>query len=83
MLLIFAYVTLVSLTIVHVIAREEAGDRSNSLRAVVGSLERDYFALSHGVGEKDGVSIGLAPVSNTEYVYRPGAVASENGHSEL
>lgn len=73
-MLVFVYVTFVSLTIVNVIARKEAGDQATALRAVVGQLERDYFAFSDGVTEDNGSALGLSPVSDTDFVYRPGAV---------
>ncbi|TSC85854.1 MAG: hypothetical protein G01um10148_762 [Parcubacteria group bacterium Gr01-1014_8] len=75
-IVVFAYITLVSISIVNVIARKEAMDSATALRAVVGQLERDYFATSHGVTLQSGDSLGLSPVSDTEFVHRPGAVGT-------
>jgi hypothetical protein len=83
-LLAVSYLTIVSMSIVNVIARKEATDRAVALRATVGELEREYFALSGNLTAANGDIIGLAPVSDTHYIYRPGAVGSANGvRSEL
>lgn len=74
--LVFAYIAFVSLSIVNVIARKEAMDSATALRAVVGQLERDYFALSNGVTSQSGDTLGLSPVSDMNFVHRPGAVGS-------
>lgn len=79
LILVFAYVSFVSLSIVNVIARKEANDQATALRSVVGSLERDYFALSQTVGAANGDSLGLAPVSDTQYIHRPGSVGAVDG----
>lgn len=77
-ILVFSYIGFVSMTIVNVIARKEAMDTSTALRAVVGQLERDYFALSNGVNAQSGPTLGLSPVSGANFVYRPGAVGAAN-----
>ena len=82
-LFVCSYIFLVSLSIVNVIARKEAGDESKALRAIVGQLERNYFALSHGLQASDGDVLGLTDVSETDYIHRPGAVAKENVRNEI
>lgn len=83
-LLAVSYLTIVSMSIVNVIARKEATDRMVALRAAVGELEREYFALSGDLTAASAETVGLAPVSDTNYIYRPGAVGSANGvRSEL
>lgn len=78
-ILVFAYISFVSFSIVNVIARKEANDQATALRSVVGTLERDYFALSETVGAANGDSLGLAPVSDTQYIHRPGTVGAALG----
>ena len=73
------YVTLVSMSIVNVIARKEATDEASSLSTIVGQLERDYFALSQDLTAQSGSSLGLAPVSQTHYVHAPGSVGAVAG----
>ena len=73
-----AYIYFVGASILNVIARKEALADAARLENTVSRLERDYFAASQGVGPEDGTRLGLTPISNTDYVYRPGnaAVAS-------
>jgi hypothetical protein len=77
--LAISYVALVSMSVVNVIASREAADRASSLRTIVGQLEHDYFVLSQGVTEGSGTSLGLTPVSRTDYVHVPGSVGSRDG----
>ncbi|MBI5456667.1 hypothetical protein HY969_02910 [Candidatus Kaiserbacteria bacterium] len=80
---VFAYVFFVSLSIVNVIARKEADEQASQLRASVGQLEREYFALSGGVQANDGETIGLTAVRGANFIHRPGAVAKENVRNEI
>ena len=82
-LLVFAYIFFVSLSIVNVIARKEANDETKALRSIVGQLERNYFTLSHGVQAADGKGLGLTGVSDTEFIHRPGAVARDSVRNEI
>lgn len=77
LLLGFAYVYFVGATILNVVARKDAMSQSASLTSAVSNLEREYFALSHELGPDDGTRLGLAPVSDTVYVHRPGNTALE------
>lgn len=74
--LVLTYITLVSMSIVNVIARTEAEEHIVSLRATVGELEHDYFALAEGVTAENGDELGLTAVSDIHYVHTPGATAA-------
>jgi hypothetical protein len=69
-----AYVYFVAVSVLHIMARTESETESAKLASSVGLLEREYFALSEAVNIESGSRVGLAPVSDIEYVYRPGAV---------
>src|SRR3989338_10561576 len=72
--LIFAYMYLVGSSALNIIARKEALAQSARVGASIGSYERDYFAASQKVTPEEGIALGLAPVTKTAYVYRPGTV---------
>ena len=72
--LIFAYIYLVGSSALNIIARKEALAQSARVGASIGSYERDYFAASQKVTPEEGIALGLAPVTKTAYVYRPGIV---------
>ncbi len=74
-----AYVTLVSMSVVNVIASKEAGDEMTTLRATVADLEHDYFAFSEEITEKSGTVLGLAPVASTHYVNNSATVGAAKG----
>ena len=73
-LLILMYLYFVSASVMHVIARQEAISVSSSLQSSISVLEKNYFTLSQSVTPAKGSSLGLAPISTTNYVYRPGTV---------
>lgn len=70
------YVYFVGATILNVVARKEAITQTASLASAVSKLEREYFVATQDVGPEDGTRLGLAPVSQTDYVHRPGNAAS-------
>ena len=77
--LICAYFYFVVASISHVIARKEADTNSAALQESIGGLEQQYFALSQSLTPQEATQMGLTPVKETQYVYRPGnsaAVAS-------
>jgi len=74
--LICAYGYFVTASILNVIARKEAIAQSASLESTVALLERDYYALAAAVKPDQGARLGLAPVSDTKYVRRPGTVGA-------
>ena len=74
--LTFAYVYFVSASVMNVVARKEARAEIASLGSSVSLLERDYYAATASITPSAGARLGLAPVSETRYVHRPGAVGS-------
>jgi hypothetical protein len=72
--LIVAYVTLVSLSVVHVIARKEAMEKAIQTRSIIAELEHDYFARSEALTAAMAHERQLLPVSNKRYIERLTAV---------
>ena len=72
--LVCGYLYFVGASVLNIIARKEAILQVTERATAVGNLERNYFALSEGVTLESGSRVGLAPVSETHYVYRPGAM---------
>jgi hypothetical protein len=82
--LICGYLYFVGASILHVIARKEALAESAKLSRAVGALESRYFALADDVDIDSGARVGLAPVTDVGYVYRPGAVGrAETSANEI
>jgi hypothetical protein len=77
-ILAIAYVTLVSMSVVNVIASKEASDKITALRAKVGELEHNYFALTQTVTKDSGGELGLLPIATIDYVNRAGNVGVAN-----
>lgn len=73
-LLLAGYITLVSMSIVNVIARKEAMEKTVALRSSVSELEHNYFVLSQGISADRGQEFGLVKVSDTHYVREQGSV---------
>jgi hypothetical protein len=69
------YLYFVGASVLNIIARKEASRSSVALQSSIAGLEKQFFALSESVTPETGSSLGLAPVNDTEYVYRPGATA--------
>jgi len=76
MVLTGSYVYFVSSSVLNVIARKEALAETASLGSKVSLLERDYYAAAAAITPSAGHRLGLAPVSNTRYVHRPGAIGA-------
>lgn len=74
LLLACTYVYFVGASILNVIARKEALMETARLTGAVSALEREYFLVAKGVTPEAGERLGLAPVSKTVYVRRPGVV---------
>lgn len=84
MLLVFSYIYLVGSTALNIIARKEALAKATQAGATIGNFEREYFAISQTVKPDAGEPLGLFPVSDIAYVYRPGAVGqAETPHNEI
>ncbi len=74
--LIGGYLYFVSASILDVIARKEALSHIAKIQGSIGGLEQEYFTLSKAISSKSGERLGLAPVSEQVYVYRPGNVGA-------
>lgn len=75
-IVIFActYVYLVAATALNVIASREASARAATLESAVGTMQQQYFALSQAAAAAAPASLGLAPITETSFVYRPTTV---------
>jgi hypothetical protein len=69
-LLIFAYLYLVSASVLNVIAQKEADRASSALESDLGELEGTYFALSQDITPEQAAKLGLRPLSGSSFVYR-------------
>ena len=69
------YVYFVSLSVLNVIARKEAMADISRLAGSISVMETEYFALSETIQPSEGARLGLAPLSNVSYIYRPGNTA--------
>ncbi|MCR4325505.1 MAG: hypothetical protein NUV59_01725 [Patescibacteria group bacterium] len=74
--LMCGYLYFVTASVVHVMARREALAQINSIRGSIGTLEQEYFALAQRLTPDEGPLLGLAPVEETDYVYRPGSIGA-------
>jgi hypothetical protein len=75
-LLLCAYLYFVGASVFNIIARKEATAQTAGLQSAIAEMEQKYFALSQSVDNGSAATLGLAPVSGTTYVYRPGNAAS-------
>lgn len=74
--LIVGYLYFVTASVLNIIARKEANIVSGRLEGAIASMEQEYFALSESIDAESASSLGLAPLHNTAYVYRPGSTAA-------
>ncbi len=70
--LFFSYFYFVVGSVFHVIGEKQADARSANLQSSINSLEQQYFSLSQALTPQAAADMGLAPIKNTQYVYRPG-----------
>ncbi|MEN9561599.1 MAG: hypothetical protein RIQ56_872 [Candidatus Parcubacteria bacterium] len=75
-LLVCAYLYFVSASVLNVIARKDAMRQSLELTAKIGSLEQRYFNLSDSTTKEIAEELGLSPIAQTAYVFRPGNVGA-------
>lgn len=75
-IILCGYLYFVGASVLNIIARKEATRTTASLQGTIAGLEKQYFVLSESVTPQSGAALGLAPVSDTDYVYRPGSTAS-------
>lgn len=74
--LICGYLYFVSTSVLNVMARREVLAHVTKIQGAIGGLEQEYFALSQGVTPQTGRALGLTPLVQTQYVYRPGNVGA-------
>ena len=74
--LVCGYLYFVSASVLNVIARKEALAEISKIQGSIGGLEQQYFTLSEGVTPQAGATLGLSPIEDTQYVYRPGNVGA-------
>lgn len=74
--LVLGYLYFISASVLNVIARKEALSHVVTIQSEIGGLEQRYFMLSQEVSPQVGASLGLTPIQNTHYVYRPGNMTS-------
>ena len=74
--LVLAYLYFVAASVLNIMARKEASTATLTLQTYIADMEGEYFALSHDVSPAHAGSIGLSPVGETTYVYRPGNAAT-------
>jgi len=71
-----AYLYFVTASVLNVIASREALAQVTDIEGKIGSLEQRYFALSQAISPQAGETIGLVPVGQTQYIYRPGNIGA-------
>ncbi|MFA7310178.1 MAG: hypothetical protein WC050_04720 [Candidatus Paceibacterota bacterium] len=75
-LLLCGYLYFVGASVLNIMARKEASAKTTNLQSAIAGMEQQYFALSQSVDASSAHALGLAPVTGTQYVYRPGNAAS-------
>jgi len=70
------YLYFVGASILNVIARREADANAAQLQSSIADMQQQYFAVSSSVDQAEAARLGLAPISDTQYVYRPGQTAA-------
>lgn len=68
------YVYLVTTSVLHIMGQREAEKKSISMESSIASLEQNYFALSQSITPGTANTLGLAPITDTQYVYRQSTV---------
>ena len=81
--LVCAYLYFVSASVLNVIARKEALQSMSDITSSIASMEQRYFNLSQSMTKDTASNLGLAPVSSTAYVYRPGTVGVAYSADEI
>jgi hypothetical protein len=73
--LFLCYLYLVSSSVLNIMAQRGSASEAAHLQSEIGDMEREYFALGATLSPHEARSIGLAPLSETSYIYRPGNAA--------
>jgi len=74
--LVAFYLYFVTASILNVMARKEALAQVDTIQSSIGQLESTYLDLANATTPEEAAGLGLAPVSDTQYVYRPGNVGA-------
>jgi len=74
--LVCCYLYFVTASVLNVMASREALAQVDAIHGSIGQLESRYLALSQSTSPDEAAGLGLAPVSGTQYVYRPGNVGA-------
>jgi hypothetical protein len=74
--LFFGYFYFVIGSVFNVIGERQADAESSNLQSSIATLEQQYFSLSQSLTPQSAADMGLAPIQNTQYVYRPGNAAA-------
>ncbi len=72
--LVFSYITIVGMTIVNVIAQEEAHDEITTTRSAIAQLEHEYYTRMESLSIAQAAERGLTPVSDKQFLQRLSAV---------
>ncbi len=70
------YLYFVGASVLHIVARKEAGTETMRLQSAIAAMEQEYYALSGEVDESVASTMGLTAVEKTHYVYKPGATVA-------
>ena len=70
------YLYFIAASILNVVAREEMLAQVSVIQGSIGALEQRHFELTKSISPQSGQSLGLAPVADKHYVYRPGNVGA-------
>lgn len=80
---VLSYGYFVGVTIMNMIANQEALAKSEQLKSTVSSLESEYLKLTSAITPDLGPSLGLSETENRSYVRRAGAVGTAARPSDL
>lgn len=70
------YLYFVGASVLNIIARKEAAAETTRLQSAIAAMEQEFFALSESIDESVATTIGLAPIDDAQYVYRPGTAVA-------
>jgi hypothetical protein len=72
--LALCYLYFVSASVLNVMAQKEAIAQAGKIESSIGKLEGRFFTLSQAITPQSAASLGLIPITATDYVDRPGNV---------
>ena len=84
MLCAIVYVYCVVASVLNITARKDALRQTAEIESSIGILEEQYFSMSQDITPESAAIFGLAPVSGSSFVYRPGTVGvASTEHDEI